>query len=71
MKTQAKVKFLITMAIIVLIAMFALVGFQLVRLSQARKKIALQQQQISLLQKQLDSYEKTPDTNYEDIIGEN
>lgn len=71
MKSQAKVKMLISLAIIVLIAMFVLVGFQIVNIHKANKQIKSQQQQISQLQQQIDAYEKIPGSDHNTITGEN
>lgn len=71
MKSQAKVKFLILLAVIVLIALFSIVGFQLIKISQIKKEISNQQNQIDSLQQQLDYYEKLPSTDHDSISGEN
>lgn len=71
MKSQTKVKMLISFAIIVLIALFVLIGFQLVNIHKANKQLKAQQQQISQLQQQIDSFEKAPDSDHETITGEN
>ena len=68
MKSQAKVKFFILLAIMVVVALFGLLGFQLYKIIQANKQISLQQQQISSLQKQMDYYEnKLPNTEHDNI----
>ncbi len=71
MKSQTKVKMLISFAIIVLVALFVLIGFQLVNIHKANKQLKAQQQQISQLQQQIDSFEKQPGSDHETITGEN
>ena len=70
MRSQTKVKFIISLAIIILVAMVCVVGYQLVSISKVRNQIRPQQQKISSLQEKLDSYEKTPNEEYEEILGE-
>ena len=70
MKSQAKVKMLISLAVVVVIALFALVCFQLVNIHKANKQIRIQQQQISQLQQKIDSFEKAPDSNHDTITQE-
>lgn len=70
MQNQIKIKFIIFIAIIIPIALFGVVGFQLFKINKSKKEIQKQQQQIELLQQQLDYYEnKLPDENH-DSIGE-
>ncbi|MBQ8615857.1 MAG: hypothetical protein IJ415_04750 [Clostridia bacterium] len=72
MKSQTKVKSVILLAIVILIALFGLVGFQLFKIIQANNKIESQQQQIANLQQQVDYYNnKSPNSNHEIITGEN
>lgn len=71
MKSQAKVKFVIFLALIIIVAMLSLLCFQLVKINQVKKKIYSQQQQISQLQEQLDYFNnKTTDSEHDSIIGE-
>jgi len=70
MKSQFKVKTLILLAVIILIALFSFVGFQLVKISQAKKQIENQQQLINSLQQQIDAHQKNPDSNHDLITGE-
>lgn len=70
MKSQAKVKFIISLAIFVIIAMFCVIGYQLINISKVKKLIAQQQQQIASLQDKIDSYEKSPNEDYDNITGE-
>lgn len=71
MKSQTKVKILISFAIIVLVALFVLIGFQLVNIHKTNKQLKTQQQQINQLQQQIDSFEKAPGSDHETITGEN
>ncbi|MBQ9795796.1 MAG: hypothetical protein IJW36_02385 [Clostridia bacterium] len=72
MKSQAKVKFLIMLAVVILIAIFALLSFQLFKINQIKKQIAIQKNQISNLEQQIDFYEnKQESTEYDTITGDN
>ena len=68
MSDQKKIKLIISLAILIIIALFAIVLFQIVNISKSKKEIANQQKQIHQLEKQLNFYEKTPNTDYEEII---
>lgn len=70
MKSQAKVKFIIYLAILILVAMIGVIGYQLINISKVRQQVALQQKQITSLQEKIDSYEKAPDDTYDNILGE-
>lgn len=71
MKSQAKVKGIILLAIFIMIALFVVIGFQLFNIIKIKKEINAQQQTISELQQQIDYYEKTPNSEHENITGEN
>ena len=58
MKSQAKVKFVIFLAITIILGLIALSIFSLVKISQAQKEIASQSQQIEQLEKELDYYKE-------------
>lgn len=51
----------------IIIALFATVIIQIVNISSVKNEIAKQQEQIEQLEKQLDSYKKTPNDDYETI----
>ena len=67
MTGQKKVKLVISLAILIIVALFAIVTIQIVNISKAKKEISNQQKQIQQLEKQLNSYEKTPNADYEEI----
>ena len=67
MSIQKKVKFLISLAILVLIALCSVVVVQTFNISKAKKQLANQKHQIEQLEKQIDSYEKQPGSDYEEI----
>ena len=67
MKATKKVKFIIFLATLIIITLFTTVIVQVVKINIAENKISKQQQQIELLEKELDSYEKNPDTNFEPV----
>lgn len=70
MQNQIKIKFIILVAIIIPIALFGIVGFQLFKINQTNKKLHKQEQQIELLQEQLDYYENKAPSGEHDSIGE-
>ena len=70
MQSQIKIKFIIFVAIIIPIALFGVVGFQLFKINQTNKKLREQEQQIELLQEQLDYYENKTPSGEHDSIGE-
>ncbi len=51
-----RIKFVIALATIILVALFALSVFQLVDLYKTKKEISAQRNQISQLEKELDYY---------------
>ena len=67
MSVQKKIKFLILIAILIVISLCTVVTFQIVNITKAKKQINNQQQQIQRLENQLDSFNKTPDNDYEEI----
>ena len=67
MSIQKKVKLLISLAILIIIALFSIVVIQIINISKANKEIHRQQEQIQRLENQLDSYNKTPNTDFEEI----
>ena len=70
MHSQIKIKFIIFLAILLPIVLFAVIGFQLFKINQVQKEISKQQTQIEQLQNKLDYYEnKLPDGEH-DSIGE-
>ena len=72
MQSQFKVKFIIFIAIVIPIALFGLLGFQLVKINKANEQISNQQKQIESLQQQLDYYNsKLPDGEHDAITGGN
>ena len=69
MREQTKIKSIIFLAIIVLIALFAIVITQLVFISKTRKELNLQKQQLQELNKKLDYYEnKYPDESFDIVV---
>lgn len=52
-----RIKFIIFLAIVTLIALFALTVFQLIDLHKTKKQLTFQQEQISQLEKELDYYQ--------------
>ena len=67
MKATKKVKFIIFLATLIIITLFTTVIVQVVKINIAENKISKQQQQIELLEKGLDSYEKNPDSDFEPV----
>ncbi len=68
MNSQKKVKFLIFLAILVVITLFVVIVFQLVNIIRINNKLDSQYQQISQLEEQLDYYKnKQPQSDYETI----
>ena len=69
MKSQKKIKFLIFLSILLIVALFSIVVFQLVNTIKINNKLDQQSKQISQLEKELDYYQnKQPDSNFETII---
>ena len=71
MNSQAKVKAVILLAIVIMIALFSVIGFQLYKIIDIKREISSQQQTISKLQQQIDYYEKAPDGAHDNIVGDN
>ena len=72
MESQARVKFLIFIAILVLVGLFSLIGFQLYKIIETENRINNQQEQITKLQQQLDYYNnKIIEEEHNSITGEN
>ena len=67
MTPTKKVKLIILLAVIIFIALFGTVIIQIVKINKAEREISKQQEQIQLLEKQLDSYSKSPNTDYETV----
>lgn len=68
MNSQKKVKFLIFLAIAIVITLLVVVTFQLVNIIKINNKIDSQNQQITQLEKELDYYKnKQPQSDYEII----
>ena len=67
MKATKKVKFIIFIATLIILTLFATVITQVVKINIAENKISKQQQQTELLEKELDSYEKNPDSDFEPV----
>ena len=69
MNSQKKVKFLIFLAIVIVITLLVVITFQLVNIIKINNKIDSQNQQITQLEKELDYYKnKQPQTDYEIIL---
>ena len=69
MNNQKKVKALFSLSILIIVALFVTVVFQLVNIVKIKNNINSQKQQIEQLEQQLDYYEnKEPETNYEEVI---
>ena len=71
MKSQAKVKLIILLAITLLFALLIVSGFQIVKIHQANRTISEQQTQIQQLQQQLDTLNNQPNSDHETITGDN
>ena len=54
MKPNKRIKFLITLAITIVISLFVCVIFQIVNLNKTRRKIEQQREQIERLEKEID-----------------
>lgn len=68
MNSQKKVKFLIFLAIAIVITLLVVITFQLVNIIKINNKIDSQNQQITQLEKELDYYKnKQPQSDYEII----
>ena len=66
MKSQRKIKLIIGLAVIVVISLFALTVFQLVKIYKTNQKIEQQNKQIEQLANQLEYYKnKYSDSGYE------
>lgn len=66
MANQRKIKLLIALAIIILIALFALITTQLIFIGKTNKELRTQQKEIEELNRKLDYYEnKLPDNGYD------
>ena len=71
MSNKSKVKFLLSFAIFIVIALIFVSVYQIIDIAKTKKQIETQQQQIEQLQKELDlNKNKLPQTNYEDIYEE-
>ena len=70
MNSTARIKFVIAVALLIIIALFSIVVFQLINISKIKKEINAQQHQIQQLEKVLDQNNKTPNTDYDSITGE-
>ena len=69
MREQTKIKSIIFLAIVLVIALFATVITQLVFINKARKELNLQKQQLQELNKKLDYYEnKYPDESFDIVV---
>ena len=69
MREQTKIKSIIFLAIVLVIALFATVVTQLVFINKARKELNLQNQQLQELNKKLDYYEnKYPDESFDIVV---
>lgn len=69
MKSQAKIKSIIFLATIALVALFAIVVTQLIFINKTRKELNLEKQQLQELNKKLDYYEnKYPNDEGFDIV---
>ena len=67
MIAQKKIKFIIMVAMLIIISLCLIVVAQTINIVKSKKEISNQQQQIQQLTYQLDSYEKTPNSDYESI----
>ena len=70
MRSQSKVKLVILLAIILLLALLTITGFQLVKIYQANKTISQQKNQIEQLQQQIDNLNNQPNSDHEVITGD-
>lgn len=69
MNNQKKVKALFSLSILIIVALFVTVVFQLINIVKIKNNIITQNQQIEQLEQQLDYYQnKEPETNYEEVI---
>ena len=69
MREQTKIKSIIFLAIVLVIALFVTVITQLVFINKARKELHLQNQQLQELNKKLDYYEnKYPDESFDIVV---
>ena len=68
MQSQRKIKFLIALALLLIICLLTVVVFQLINISKTNKKISLQQEQIQQLQQELDYHKnKLPSEKYNPV----
>ena len=65
MVATKKVRLIISLAVILIIALFAIVVVQVFNITKAKREISRQQDEIYQLEKQLDSFTKLPDSDYE------
>lgn len=70
MTSQKKVKFLIGLAILIVVALLVTTIFQLVTIAKTNKELKAQQHQIETLNKELDYYQNKLPSNYEEITQE-
>ena len=71
MRSQAKVKLVIFLAIMLLFALLISSGFQLYKIHEANKTIIQQQNQIQQLQEKIDNLNNQPNSDHETITGDN
>ena len=68
MENQKKVKLLIILSILIIVALFTVIVFQLVNIFKSKKELASQQQKIEQLEEDLDYYKnKLPNEDYKVI----
>ena len=68
MENQKKVKLLIILSILIIVALFTVIVFQLVNIVKSKKELASQQQKIEQLEEDLDYYKnKLPNEDYKVI----
>ena len=71
MNSTRRIKFIIGLAILIVIALIAVVVFQLITLNKTKKELLQQQQQIERLQQEVDYYSnKQPNADYDSITGD-
>ncbi len=68
MNNPKKVKLIISLATLILVALFVIVCFQLVNIIKIKNKLSSQNKTIHQLERTLDYYkDKIPDNNYDEI----
>ena len=65
----SRIKFICALAILVIVSLFVIIGFQLVSLHKKRNELALREAELQKIRQELTYYEnQNPDTSDNDIV---